>query len=310
MAFLSPEAARVSRSCLGVLNKAFRRALDRDVMLYVGGVSFFALLAVFPALSLLINVYSAVFTPEEAAAQAERLAHALPVGAQTLFQSELERIARTNAGVVSGQSAFVLVVGAYAAHRGVKALLAGLTFVHGEKQPHGFLRFNLLAALVAVGAFALFTALSGVVVVMRVFEKAAENAAAHNMAVFDTQWLWAGLGLISGLTLLYRYAMSHSGPVLWPAALAGGASATALALFASWASAFYVERISTVGVTYGSVAAVVVFLIWLSWNVTAVFYGGALATEIENRIAARKLTEETLEASVIRLPLKRVAFRR
>lgn len=310
MTLLSPETARVSRSVLSVLNKAFRRALDRDVMLYVGGVSFFALLAVFPALSLLINVYSALFTPEEAAAQAERLAHALPVGAQTLFQAELERIARTSAGVVSGQSVFVLIVGAYAAHRSVKALLAGLTFVHGEKEPHGFLRFNLLAALVAVGAFALFTTLSGVVVVMRVFEKAAEAAAAQNMAVFDLQWLWAGLGLISGLTLLYRYAMSHSGPVLWPAALAGGASATALALFASWASAFYVERISTVGVTYGSVAAVVVFLIWLSWNVTAVFYGGALATEIENRIAAKKRSEETLETSVITLPLKRVASRR
>lgn len=310
MTFLSPETAQVCRSCLSVLNRAFRRALDRDVMLYVGGVSFFALLAVFPALSLLIGFYSVVFTPEQAATQAEAVAHALPLGAQSLFQGELERVARTSAGVVSGQSLFVLVVGAYAAHRSVKALLAGLTFVHGEKEPHGFLRFNLLAALVAVAAFALFTVLSGVVVVFRVLEEAAETAAQQQMAVFDAQWLWAAVGLLSGLTLLYRYAMSHSGPVLWPAAVAGGASATALTLFASWASAFYVERISTVGVTYGSVAAVVVFLIWLSWNVTAVFYGGALATEIENRIAARKLREETLETAVITLPLKRVASRR
>ena len=35
------------------------------------------------------------------------------------------------------------------------------------------------------------------------------------------------------------------------------------------------------GATYGSVAAVVVFLIWLSWNVNAIFFGGALATEME-----------------------------
>lgn len=304
-----PERFWTARLCLGVLNRAFRRALDRDVMLYVGGVSFFALLAVFPALSLLINVYSALFTPEEAAAQAQALAHVLPIGAQGLFQSELERVARTSAGVVSGQSVFVLIVGAYAAHRGVKALLAGLTFVHGEKEPHGFLRFNLLAAIVAVGAFALFTFLSGLVVVMRVLEKAAEAATQSQMSVFDTHWLWAASGLTGGLMLLYRYAMSHSGPVVWTAAAAGGVSATALSLFASWASAFYVERISTVGVTYGSVAAVVVFLIWLSWNVTAVFYGGALATEIENRLAARKAEEASLETSVIRLPLKTASRR-
>ena len=55
------------------------------------------------------------------------------------------------------------MIGAYAAHRGFKALLAGLTFIHDEDEPHGFLRFNLLAFLVAVAAFALFTVVSGVI---------------------------------------------------------------------------------------------------------------------------------------------------
>ena len=39
--------------------------------------------------------------------------------------------------------------------------------------------------------------------------------------------------------------------------------------------------VKSVGATYGSVATVVVFLIWLSWSVNAVFFGGAFATEIE-----------------------------
>ena len=41
------------------------------------------------------------------------------------------------------------------------------------------------------------------------------------------------------------------------------------------------EQIAPVGATYGSVGAVVVLLIWLSWNVDAIFYGGAFATEME-----------------------------
>ena len=36
-----------------------------------------------------------------------------------------------------------------------------------------------------------------------------------------------------------------------------------------------------VAATYGSIATVVIFLIWLSWNVNAIFFGGALATEVE-----------------------------
>ncbi len=52
-----------------------------------------------------------------------------------------------------------------------------------------------------------------------------------------------------------------------------------MSLAASWASALYVDRVARLGATYGSIAAVVVCLIWFSWNVNAVFFGGALATE-------------------------------
>ena len=74
------------------------------------------------------------------------------------------------------------------------------------------------------------------------------------------------------------------GAVDWRASFCGGFSAAMLCLFASWASAFYVEQIAHLGATYGSITAVVVFLIWLSWSVNAVFFGGALATEIEIRL--------------------------
>jgi membrane protein len=50
-----------------------------------------------------------------------------------------------------------------------------------------------------------------------------------------------------------------------------------------------VEQIAHLGATYGSVAAVVVFLIWLSWNVNAVFFGGALSTEIELALEAQEI---------------------
>ena len=78
-------------------------------------------------------------------------------------------------------------------------------------------------------------------------------------------------------------------PVAWVASLLGGATAAVLCLFASWATAVYVEQIAHLGATYGSVATVVIFLIWLSWNVNALFFGGALATEVEMAIDAASL---------------------
>jgi membrane protein len=96
-----------------------------------------------------------------------------------------------------------------------------------------------------------------------------------------SEWLWASLGLTGGLTLLYRYAMSRT-PTPWRPSIIGGVGAALLSLAASWLCAIYVETVAPMGATYGSVGAVVVFLIWLSWNVNAVFFGAALATEVEH----------------------------
>jgi membrane protein len=100
------------------------------------------------------------------------------------------------------------------------------------------------------------------------------------------QWLWAAAGLTAGLTLMYRYVMSVA-LLSWRAAITGGVAGALVMLIVSWACAVYVDRVARLGATYGSVAAVVVCLIWISWNVNAAFFGGALATEIELAIQPR-----------------------
>ncbi|WP_373458336.1 YihY/virulence factor BrkB family protein [Brevundimonas sp. SORGH_AS_0993] len=251
-------------------------------MLYTGGVSFFALLAVFPAIAILIGFYKLGLSIDEVSAQAAALSDLLPDAAQAIFQGEIARLSNASARTVSAQSAFALFVGAYAAHRGFKALLAGLNLIHDETEPHGFFKFNLLAFFVAIFAFALFTVVSGAVVTVRILAHASSGPAgeaARGFAPLDA--LLPAVGLAIGLTLLYRYAMSHRTPVAWLPSATGGLVATLMSVVSSWLCAIYVEQIAPLGATYGSVGAVVVLLIWLSWNVNAIFYGGAFATEME-----------------------------
>ena len=261
----------------GIVWRALTRNWGRDVMLYTGGVSFFALLAVFPALGILIGLYGMMTTPEAAAAQATIFAELMPEGAEALIRSELNRLSRAPAEAISLQSAFAFLITTYAAHRGFKALLAGLNLIHEEGDPHGFVGFNLLAGFVAVAAFVLLIVSSTAFLTVRVIAETFP----FDLPWLLSEWLWASLGLTGGLTLLYRYAMSRT-PTRWRPSLVGGAGAALLSLGASWACAIYVETIAPLGATYGSVGTVVVFLIWLSWNVNAVFFGGALATEIEH----------------------------
>ena len=275
---------------LRVAIRAWRRSQNRNASLYVGGVCFYALLAVFPAFAIMVGVYSLMFTPDQATHQAEAFSRLMPPGPQSLFAAELKRLAHAPIRLVSAQSAVAAFIAFYASHRGVKALLAGLSLIHGEPRPRGFVGFNVLALAVSLAGFALIGMISAAFLGFRVVSMTMAVTPYNAKSWIYNEWTWASIGLVLGLTLTYRYAMA-SKPVIWRAAVAGGVVAAAITLVSSWLGAFYVQQIAHYGATYGSVTGVVVFLVWLSWNVNSVFYGGAVAAEMEILASRRSPTQ-------------------
>ena len=269
-----------ARVALHTLGLALARLWGRDVMLYTGGASFFIMLAIFPALAILITLYSLLADPAQAAREAAALAEVFPTGARDIFQQQLTHLVNAPHVAMSTQSGLALLIAVYAAHRGIKALLAGLSFIHDEDEPRGFVGFNLMALGVLIVAFVAVIALTAVFFSLRVMGAAFELRPLRGVSWLYSEWTWASAGMTVAMGLIYRWVMSRR-PVDWRASMLGGLAASVLCLFASWAVAFYVEQIAHLGVTYGSVATMIVFLIWLSWNVNAVFFGGALATEVE-----------------------------
>jgi len=267
------------RVVVRTLLRALVRLWGRDVMLFTGGVSFFVMLAIFPALAILVGLYGLLADPGQAAQEGEALSRLMPVGAREIFRNELLRLTTASHATVSTQSGLALLIGVYAAHRGFKALLAGLSFIHDEDKPRGFVGFNVLALVVLIATFSALGVISAMFLGIRVMGSAFDLRPLRGAPWLYSEWTWASAALSIGLACIYRFAMS-SRPVDWRASSLGGVVAAALCLGASWAIAFYVEEVAHLGATYGSIATVVVFLIWLSWNVNASFFGGALATEV------------------------------
>jgi membrane protein len=275
------------------LLQALVRLWGRDVMLFTGGVSFFVMLAIFPALAILVGLYGLMADPAQAAQEGEALSRLMPIGARDIFRNELLRLTTTPHVAMSAQSAVALLIGMYAAHRGFKALLAGLSFIHDEDKPRGFVGFNVLALVVLIATFSALGVISAVFFGLRVMGSAFELRPLRGVSWLYSEWTWASAAISVGLTCIYRFAMS-SRAVAWRASIIGGMAAAALCLGASWAIAFYVEQVAHLGATYGSIATVVVFLIWLSWNVNAIFFGGALATEVELALEAAEIHRRPL----------------
>ena len=273
------ETLTFMRGAMLLVRRSFLRIWGRDCMLYTGGVSFFALLAVFPALTILVSLFSLLAPSSQVEGLGAALVNLMPMQAQDLVQSELQRLAGAPRTAISVQSIVALSIGLYAAHRGFKALLAGLSFIYEEDRPRNFVQFNVMALVVAMGAFALLAASSSAFLAVRVLGSTLKLELL-GQSWLNNEWTWESTGLVAGFAFLYRYAMA-SHHVSWRASLMGGLVATGLSILASWFCAFYVGKIANYGATYGSIGAVVVFLVWLSWNVNAVFFGGAVATEME-----------------------------
>lgn len=204
------------RRTLAVNGKALTRLWGRDVMLYVGGVSFFILLAVFPGLAIMVGVYSFFADASQAASQAEALAHLMPPVARSLFENELTRLAHAPLEAVSAQSIVALLIGSYAAHRGFKALLAGLSFIHDDDAPRGFVGFNVMALLVLIAAFVLLGFLSVIFFYLRFVAAVLDLKPLAGAPWLFSEWTWASFGITLAMSLIYRFAMS-SRPVAWKA---------------------------------------------------------------------------------------------
>jgi membrane protein len=139
-----------------------------------------------------------------------------------------------------------------------------------------------MALVVLLAAFTLSGLITALFLGYRMMSATLELRPLAGANFLFSEWTWTLVGLTLGLSLIFRFALSSAKePVAWIGSIIGGAASALLFVGASWASAFYVEQIVHLGATYGTIASVVVLLIWLSWNVNAVFFGGALATEVD-----------------------------
>ena len=274
------------RAAVMIVIAAISRAMGRDVMLFAGGASFFGMLALFPAIALAMSVYGLVFSIADAESQFARFAEIMPAGAQDFVLGQMSRIADVPIAVLSAQGAVALAIALFAASRGVKALIAGLNHLAEDKDIRNVIHFNILAMVgVLIGGVLLTLANLAVLIIPVMAHQVFEflNIPEPDLGVFIKEWTAAGLSMFLALEMLYRLTMrKREQAVTWRASTTAALVATGLWLGLSKGFSTYVTEVIDFSV-YGSLGALVVFLLWIYWSAYAVFFGGALAIEIDGQ---------------------------
>jgi membrane protein len=265
-----------------ILWRVYQNLPEHRVLAMAAGVTFYVLLAIFPAFAALVSVYGLFADPSAIGQHLNDLSNVLPGGATEVIGDQLQRLTSQPPSKLGFALFFGLAVSLWSANAGMKALFDALNVVYGEKENRGFIKMNVISLAFTIGAL-LFMALAlAAITILPVVLNALGLATATEWLIELGKWPLLLTGVALGIALVYRYGPSREKPqwrwVTWGSAVAAIAWLIMSLLF-SWYSANF----GSYDKTYGSLGAAIGFMTWMWLSSTVILVGAELDAEMEHQ---------------------------
>ena len=276
-----------------ILLRVYQNIGKHRVIALAAGVAFYALLAIFPAIAALVAVYSFFADPATISSHLDSVAGLLPGGAIDVIRDQMTRIASHGRSTLGLTFAFGLGVSLWSANAGIKAIIDALNLVYNEEEKRGFIKLNVVSLTFTVLTiiFVLFS-IAAIAIVPVVLTYVGLGALTSTLVKYG-RWPILFVVVAAGLAALYRYGPSRSRSkwrwITWGSAVAAVAWMVVSLLF-SW----YAANFGSYNETYGSLGAVVGFMMWLWLSAIVVLLGAELDAEMEHQTAKDTTTGRPL----------------
>jgi membrane protein len=267
-----------------ILLRVYNNIGKDRVITIAAGVTFYSLLAMFPAIAALVAIYGLFADPATISSNLDSLSGLLPGGAIDVIHDQMTRIASRGKGTLGLAFAIGLLVSLWSANAGIKSLFDALNLVYNEEEKRGFIKLNLMS--LTFTAIAIVFALFGIaaLVVLPVALNYIGLGGATDLIFRIGRWPILFVLVALALALIYRYGPSRSKPkwrwITWGSAFAALAWIVGSVLF-SW----YAANFGSYNQTYGSLGAVVGLMLWLWLSTIVILVGAELDAEMEHRTA-------------------------
>ena len=256
-----------------ILKRTAWQASEDRLMTEAAGVTFYVLLALFPAIAALVSLYGLVADRAAVEQHVAQLAGVVPGGGMALIEEQVRRVASQPAGALGVGAIAGLLISLWSANQATKAVFDALNVVYEEEEKRSFVRFTLVTLGFTLGGlvFAILAMLAVVVLPVALGFLGLGSAAEWALRVGR----WPILALLVGLVLavIYRYGPSRT-RARWQWVSWGSAFAAVAWLAASLGFSWYVANFGSYNETYGSLGAVVGFMTWIWISTIVVLLGG------------------------------------
>jgi membrane protein len=265
-----------------VLLRCVWRVFEDRLLGEAAAVAFYALLAVFPALAALVALCGLFVDPHAAAEKLQALVGMLPAGSAEVARDALGRMAAVGGGKLR-LAATLLAAALWSATAAAMQLFAALNVAYRERETRGLAQLIGIALLFVLGTVAFAAvALGGVLGVPLALAAQAGPGGGMDWLLRLLRWplLLAAVSVV--LALAYRHGPCRACP-RWHWTSWGGAVAALAWLLGSASVSWYMQEVGRYDWLYGSVGAVLGFMLWAWVSTAAVLVGAVLNAELERQ---------------------------
>ncbi|MBS0472208.1 MAG: YihY/virulence factor BrkB family protein [Proteobacteria bacterium] len=260
------------RSALARLWRFMLRVFDEfsqdHIPTIAAGITFFALLAIFPAIGAIVSLYGMFSDRASIAHDLALMSGFLPGGAITILNDELVRLAAQPPQTLSLTFLGSSLVALWSASGGFKALVDGLNVAYEVPEPRSFLQLSIEALI--------FTLTAIVLAACAVFLGVLLPEGIPAVIAWPVSFV---VGTVV-LEIVYRVGPNRpNAPRRWISW--GSATASLLWLAGTQTFSWYVANYGSYNRVYGDLGAAVGFLTWLWLSVVILLLGAEINCERE-----------------------------
>lgn len=272
-----------------ILWRVYNNLSEHRVLAIAAGVTFYGLLAIFPAIAALVALYSLFADPNAIGAHLGSLSGVMPEGAISVLGDQINRVAAQGGTTLGFATLVGVLVSLWSANAGIKSLFDALNVVYQEEEKRGFFELNAVSlAFTIAGIVFVLLALAVMIALPPALAYIGIGQAA-GLLVSILRWpvLFAAVSL--AISAIYRWGPSRD-EAQWRWLSWGSVFAAAGWLVMSLLFTWYAASFGSFNKTYGSLGAVVGFMIWMWLSNVVLLIGAELNAEMEHQTAADTTT--------------------
>jgi membrane protein len=267
-----------------ILVRTYHDVQNDRLLAVAAGVTFYSLVALFPALAAGVSSYALFADVATIARHLSVLTDLVPHGTLDLLSEEIRRIAARSESRLTFGFFLGLGIALWSANAGMKAIFDALNLIYDEQEKRGLIWSNVVSLIFTVLAIAGVGMALGLVVVFPLVLAALGLTGFDAPTILYLRWPLMFVTLIVGLAILYRYGPSRRRPK-WRWISVGSITAAIAWLAMSSLFSWYLGNFANYNATYGALGAVVGLMMWMWLSTIVLLVGAALNSEIEHQTA-------------------------